>query len=136
MNDSWTCLNVEKGPGMISNMVRNVLKAAACDLHVKKWDTMHIENDMVSGIITTNWDTHVVGGRSGVLFRAQIDCEDGPNYKVNFLFHEKDLERGAEIIREMEEREGGEVWGTTSARIPCEELYRFYDLRGPGRTVH
>ena len=43
MYDSWTCLSVERGPGMLSDEVRNLLKAAACDLYIKKWDSMHIE---------------------------------------------------------------------------------------------
>jgi hypothetical protein len=47
------------------------------------------------------WNTHSVGGRSGVLFRTQIDCEDGTDYMVNFLFSEEDLKRGAEIIKRM-----------------------------------
>lgn len=135
MYDSWTCLNVEKGPGMISDEVRNVLKAAACDLHLKRCDEMRIENDFVSGIIKTEWDTHIVGSRSGVLFRAQVDCEDGIDYQVNFLFHEKDLERGAEIIRQMEEHGDGD-WIEDSTHIPCPELYRFHDLRGPSRRLH
>jgi hypothetical protein len=135
MYDSWTCLSVEKGPGTISDEVRNTLKAAACDLYLKKWDEMRLENDLVSGTIKTEWDTHMVGGRSGVLFRAQVDCEDGTDYKVNFLFNKKDLEQGAQIIRQMEEHEGGD-WADAPARIPCPELYRFYDLRGPSRRLH
>lgn len=135
MHDSWSCLSVEKGPGTISDEVRNALKAAACDLHLKKWDEMRIENDIISGIIKTEWKTYMVGGRSGVLFRAQIDCEDGTDYKINFLFHEDDLERGAEIIRQMEEGES-DNWQDSPVRFPVPELYRFEDLRGPSRKVH
>ncbi len=135
MYDSWSCLSVEKGPGVISDEVRNTLKAAACDLHLKKWDEMHIENDIISGIIKTEWTTCSVGGRSGVLFRAQIDCEDGTDYKVNFLFSEDDLERGSEILRQVEEHAGGK-WENIPTRVPVPELYRFYDLRGPSRRLH
>jgi len=120
---------------MISDDVRNALKAAACDLHLKKWDEMRIENDIISGIIKTEWDTHMVGGRSGVLFRAQVDCEDGTDYMVNFLFHERDLERGAEIIRQMAEREGDD-WQDSPVHFPVPALYEFYDLRGPSRRLH
>lgn len=133
--DSWTCLMVEKGPGMLSDEVCGALKSAACDLSLKKWDEMHIESDVISGIIKTEWNAHSVGGRSGILFRAQIDCDDGTDYKVNFLFNEDDLKRGAEIIRQMQEREGGS-WLDCPVRIPVPELYRFYDLRGPSRRVH
>lgn len=136
MYDSWTCLSVEKGPGMISDDVRNALKFAACDLHFKKWDEMRIENNIISGIIKTEWKTFLVGTRSGVLFRAHIDCEDGTDYMVNFLFNEDDLERGAEIIREMEEERGSVYSRGAPAPIPCPELYRFEDLRGPSRSVH
>jgi hypothetical protein len=135
MHDSWTCLTVEKGPGIISDEVRNVLKAAACDLHLKRWDQMPLENDLLTGIIKTEWNTYRVGGRSGVLFRAQVDCEDGTDYRINFLFNERDLERGAEIIRHM--KEGDESrWSENSVRIPIPELYQFYDLLGPGHRLH
>lgn len=120
---------------MLSDEVRNALKAAACDLALKKWDTMRIESDVISGIIKTNWDTHIVGGRSGVLFRAHIDCEDGTDYCINFLLQEDDLARGSDIIREMEKSEDGE-WSRVSARIPCEALYHFENLRGPSRKLH
>lgn len=135
MNDSWTCLMVENGPGMISDHVRTALKAAACDLHLKKWDQMHLASDVVEGIIKTEWNTHVVGTKSGVLFRAQIDCEDGTDYKINFLLNEEDLKQGAEILRQMEERAGG-AWESSSTRFPLPELYQFYDLRGPSRRMH
>lgn len=135
MRDSWSCLSVEKGPGMVSDEVRNALISAACDLHLKKWDETRIENEIISGIIKTEWKTYVVGGRSGVLFRAQVDCEDGNDYQINFLFHEDDLKRGAEVIRQME-KERGEAWDDIPAPIPCSELYRFEDLRSPSRKVH
>lgn len=135
MYDSWSCLSVERGPGMISDEVRNALKVAACDLYISKWDEMRIEDDVISGVIKTKWDTHLVGGRSGVLFRARIDCADGTDYMVNFLFHEDDLERGAEIIRQMEERGGG-TWRDAPSQIPCPELYQFQDLHVPRRRVH
>jgi len=132
--DSWTCLMVEKGPGMITDQVRAALKMAACDLHLKKWDRMHIVSDVCDGIIETAWDTHVVGTRSGVLFRTQIGSEQG-EYMVNFLLHEDDLNRGAEVLREMEER-GEQVWGTASERFPCPALYRFNDLHRTGRRLN
>ena len=133
-NDSWTCLMVEKGPGMISDDVRAALKMAACDLHRKKWDRMHIVSDVCDGIIETAWDTHMVGSRSGVLFRTQIGSEAG-EYHVNFLLNTEDLERGAEVLREMEER-GEQVWGTSPAPFPCPALYRFYDLHRTSRRLN
>lgn len=127
---------VEKGPGLLPDEVRNVLKVAACDLHLKRWDRMNIASDIIDGLIETKWDTHLVGTRSGVLFRAQIDCEDGTDYKVNFLLSEEDLKRGADLIRQMEEGRGG-TWGESPSRFPVPELYKFYDLRAAaGRTLH
>ena len=132
--DSWTCLMVEKGPGMIADKVCAALKMAACDLHLKKWDRMHIVSDVCDGIIETAWDTHSVGARSGVLFRTQIGSETG-DYMVNFLLNTNDLERGAEVLREMEER-GEEVWGIAASPFPCEALYRFYDLHRTARRLN
>lgn len=126
---------VQKGPGMISDQVRTALKVAACDLHLKKWDQMRLHSDVVEGIIETEWATHLVGAKSGILFRAQIDCEDGTDCKINFLLNEDDLTHGAEILRQMEERTGG-VWQESSTRFPVPALYQFHDLRGPSRRVH
>ena len=128
-HDSWTCLMVQKGPGIIDDDVRAALKMAACDLYLNKWDRMNIVNDVCNGVIETKWDTHSVGARSGVLFRTQIDSETG-NYMVNFLFSTKDLERGADILREMKEQEGSGL-AVASGRFPCEALYQFYDLSRP-----
>ncbi len=122
---------VQKGPGMITDDIRAALKMAACDLHLKKWDRMHIVSDICDGIIETSWDTHTVGTRSGVLFRTQIGSDKG-EYMVNFLLNTDDLERGAEVLREMEEK-GEAVWGKSAAPFPCPALYRFYDLH---RTAH
>lgn len=132
--DSWTCLMVEKGPGMITDEVRAALKMAACDLHLKKWERMHIVSDVCNGIIETAWDTHLVGTRSGVLFRTQIDSETG-DYRVNFLLSTDDLERGAEVLREMEEKGQG-VWGTSPEPFPCPALYQFYDLNRTSRRLN
>lgn len=120
---------------MLSDLVRNVLKAAACDLHRHGCDEMRIENDAVSGIIKTAWKTHSIEGRGGILFHAHIDCVDGSDYQVNFLFNQNDLELGADVIREMEERFGAD-WTTVPARIPIPELLQFENLRGPSRRVH
>lgn len=132
--DSWTCLMVEKGPGTIDDSVRSALKLAACDLNLQKYDRMKIVSDVCDGIIETEWNTYTVGTRSGVLFRAEIDAPAG-SYKVNFLLHTADLERGAAILRDMEERGIGE-WVRNEGKIPCDALYHFHDLQGPRRTLH
>ena len=128
MYDSWTCLMVEKGPGVLEDDVRDALKLAACELAYQKIDRMNMVNDVCDGIIQTEWKTHNVGSRSGVLFRAQI-TEDTGDYFVNFLLNEDDLKRGADIIRETREREGGNGWEMSNERIPVPELYEFRNLR-------
>ena len=102
--DSWSCLMVQNGPGVIPDAIRTTLKAAACGLKLQGKDTSLIENDACSGIISTGWKVHSVGSVSGVLFRSQFDFEEALDCKVNFLLSTKDLERGVQIIREMEER--------------------------------
>ena len=132
--NSWTCLMVEKGPGIISDEVANALMIAACDLYLKKWDTMHIVSDVCEGIIETSWNTQMVGIRSGILFRTEIVSDTGP-YQVNFLLSIEDLERGAEALREMEER-SGIPWGFSTETYPIPELYEFHDLGRKGsRTL-
>lgn len=130
--DSWTCLMVEKGPGLIDDETRTVLKAAACNLHLQRIDRMVITSDICGGIIQTNWDTRMVGGRSGVLFRCQVERDTG-DFLVNFLLSTGDLEAGADIIRQMEEC-GYVRWDTSQERFPVPELYKFEDLGKP--TLH
>jgi len=119
---------VEKGPGIITDAVRNFLKVAACDLHLKQWDRMPIANDICEGIIQTDWQTYCIGSRAGILFRSQISSEGAEDYSVNFLLSTEDLENGAALIQEIYESEGGE-WRTTTRRFPIKELYEFHDLR-------
>ncbi|OGG88759.1 hypothetical protein A2592_02715 [Candidatus Kaiserbacteria bacterium RIFOXYD1_FULL_42_15] len=118
---------VEKGPGIIDDYTRATLKAAACNLHLQRIDRMVITSVVCGGIIQTNWDSHNVGGRSGILFSCQVERDEG-DFFVNFLLNTSDLEAGAEIIREMEEK-GFERWDTSQERFPVPELYKFRDLR-------
>lgn len=114
---------VEKGPGLLDERVRIGLKKAACELHLRGWDKMNmIDSKVCTGTIETEWKTFSVGARSGVLFKAQITEETG-DYKVNFLLNTRDLERGAEVLREMEE--GGDMWVRSTERFPVPELYEF-----------
>lgn len=124
--DSWTCLMVDRGPGMLAEEVRAALKMAACDLYLNRLERMRVATEVCSGYIETGWETHSVGARSGILFRTQIDCEQG-DYHVNFLLSVGDLERGAGRLRDRIER-GEYAVGTSEERFPCEALYEFHDL--------
>lgn len=136
MYDSWTCLMVERGPGLISEEVRLALKIAACDLYLRQWEKMRIVNDVCDGIIETDWRTFVVHTRSGFLFRARIENVTG-GYQVNFLFNQKDLERGSDVLRKKYE-EDGVVWNQAGEPFPIEELYQFGDSQVPrgNHTLH
>ncbi len=126
MYDSWTCILVQDGPGVLDEDVCAALKLAACDLALRKLDRMRISLDVCEGIIQTEWRTHVVGTRSGVLFRAQI-TEDTGDYFVNFLLHEDDLKRGADYISEVREKRYSMT--TAEGTLPVPELYIFKNLR-------
>jgi hypothetical protein len=132
--DSWTCLMVKDGPGMLSDDVRTALKMAACELYRCQWERMHIDSDACEGLIETTWSTHSIGTLSGVLFRTEIVAENG-SYKVNFLLNSDDLERGADVLREMIEN-GEYGWQSADETFACPELYRFYDLHQPGRMLN
>lgn len=125
--DSWTCLMVGKGPGMLTEGVMTVLKAAACDLHRNGVERMKLDHNLCMGFIQTEWNTHTVGSRSGVLFHCQIESEAG-EYFVNFLLNTKDLEAGADILRQLEEA-GESGWGIGIGTLPIPKLYEFRDLR-------
>ena len=123
--DSWTCLMVEKGPGILDDKVRLALKVAACDLRRRQHDRSLLSTSVCDGVIKTEWKSFAVGSRSGILFNAQITGERG-DYLVNFLLGEDDLDRGAELLREKFE-EGG-VYIDAPQRFPVDELYKFENL--------
>jgi hypothetical protein len=125
---------VKDGPGVIPDQVCAALKMAACELNLKRWDSMPIVSVICDGIIETKWNTHSIGSRSGVLFRTEIESSIGM-YKINFLLGIADLERGTEVLREMEEEEDG-VWITNAGKLPCTELYRFHDLHKTARRMN
>lgn len=131
MYDSWTCLTVEKGPGMLTDGIRAALKRAACTLHRRKRDKMLFESEECDGIIETAWDSHLVGALSGILFRTQLTSEDG-DFQVNFLLNTGDLERGALLLGDDTEGSEDGVWTNHPERFPVEALYQFYDLSSRG----
>lgn len=133
MYDSWTCLMVEKGPGILDDTISDALKLAACELAYRKLDRMKMLNDVCDGVIQTEWKSHVVGSRSGILFRAQI-TESSGDYFVNFLLSEDDLARGADIIREARESAESRPWKRSRRRVPIPELYEFRNLSK--RSLH
>ena len=126
MYDSWTCVMVKNGPGLIDEDVKCAIKMAACDLFQRKIERNKLRNDVCEGYIQTEWKSRAVGARSGILFHAHITADDG-DYQVNFLLSEDDLERGAEFVRDIEERQESTLRG--NFRVPVEELYVFKDLR-------
>ena len=95
---------------------------------------MRIVSEVCNGLIETEWHTKTIGARSGVLFKAQIDNVQG-DYFVNFLLSTDDLERGAEVLREMIER-GERIGELLAGPAPCPELYHFRNLRPPSHRVN
>lgn len=124
--NSWTCLMVQRGPGMISDEVRSALTVAACRLQLNRHDASRISSDVCDGYIETAWDTHLVGTRSGVLFKTQLDCDEG-TYEVNFLLSEDDLASGAAELERISLAGEGE-WVQGDGKIPVPALYDFLDL--------
>jgi hypothetical protein len=129
MYDSWTCVMIDKGPGVLEDDVRDSLKLSACELAVNKLDRMQMSTPVCDGVIQTEWKSHNIGSRSGILFRAQITSESG-DYKVNFLLSEDDLKRGAKILRasRKQNKKSAQRWEHTTGTLPLEELYDFRDL--------
>lgn len=126
MSDSWTCLMVEKGPGLLDDTVCAALRKAACRLSLEGFDSMRFQETACEGAIETSWKTHSVGSRGGILFRSQVDADAG-SYRVNFLLSAADLKRGEEILRRYEEG-ATDRWTKGRGRVPVPELYDFSDL--------
>lgn len=117
---------VQRGPGIISDAVRAALTVAACRLQLNRHDSSRISSEVCDGYIETAWDTQLVGTRSGVLFKAQLDCDEG-TYQVNFLLSEDDLESGAAELERMSLEDEGE-WVQGDGQIPVPALYEFLNL--------
>lgn len=133
MADSWSCVTVEKGPGLLDDAICAALKKAACALSLKGLDAMIFKEKICEGRIETEWKSFSFGTRNGILFRTEVDA-DGASFRVNFLLNRQDLERGEEVIREQEEGD------CVLAQIPYfgelpPELSDFSDLRF-SRTFH
>ena len=126
IGDSWSCVLVSKGMGLLQDDVRTVLKAASCTMHLDKLDRMVVTHDLCNAIVQTEWKVYSIGSRSGVLFRAHVEAQGG-ECQVNFLLHTKDLEAGAAFIRTLEEKKV--VWRRSLQDVPVPALYEFADLR-------
>ena len=126
IGDSWSCVLVGKGMGVVSDDVRNVLKATSCKMHMDKLDRMVVKHDRCNVIVQTLWETYSVGSRSGVLFKSHVEV-DGGECQVNFLLHTKDLEAGAAFLRRLEEE--NVPLGAAPGELPIPALYEFADLR-------
>lgn len=117
---------VGKDCHLLSDDIRNTLKAAACDLIDRVVEGTRISTDVCEAYVETKGKRVLVGTRAGILFKSQVSTHDG-QYQVNFLLSEEDLERGARLLRRRYEEEKL-VGGLGLGRIPCEELYEFDDL--------
>ena len=127
--DSWACIMVRKGPGMIDEDTKATLIMAACDLKRKNRDRMGFKGDACGGLIESSWKTHLVGTCRGILFRASV-MEEKDDYEVNFLLSDSDLENGARQIQEARER-GEKLWHRGATAVPCQALYRFLGSHAP-----
>lgn len=136
--DSWTCISVEKGGGVIPEELKCAIKMAACQLHLEKRQNLLFESTFCSGYITTSWESVRLGGCSGILFSAELDSdidETMLNWRINFLLNTRDLEQGAKLL-EQGEYEDTDLTFTTELpfRLPVDQLYAFNDLRS--RAMH
>ncbi len=120
---SWTVIMVRKGPGMVSDDVRHTLETAAYKLTLDRQDKNHFKSRTCEGYLETGWRSVTVGTRTGILFKSVVDSGDGP-FSVNFLVNSKDLDRGAEVLREIENGRNESVRVSEDAKLP-DEMYDF-----------
>lgn len=133
MADSWSCLAVEKGPGMLDEVILAALKKAACTLSHKGLDAMTFREKVCEGRIETDWKSFDLGSRGGIIFRTEVEAGDA-SFKVNFLLNRADLDRGEEVIRAFEDGTYRPI-ANFGRRFPVPELYDFTDLRS-ARSFH
>ncbi len=131
--DSWTCISVERGGGIVPDELKCAIKMAACQLHLDKRQHLLFESEFCSGYITTTWDSVRLGGCSGILFSVELDSDIDKktlSWRINFLLNTRDLEHGA-LLLEQGEYKDTDVMFTAELpfRLPIEQLYAFNDLR-------
>lgn len=134
MWDSWTCITVDDGPGILPDEVRTALKLAACEMHDDKLALLRFKHALCQGEIDTEWEHRMVGGRGGILFHARIDADDG-EYKVHFLVSNADLKRGAKRLKKVVERHG-DNWKYLPADVFGDIVHEFDDLRQQPRRLN
>lgn len=133
MFDSWVCLSVSKGPGVIDEQIKAVMKRAACSLHRDKKDRKLFTSDICSGLIETAWKSATLGAQTGIIFHIEVENDDGL-WQVNFMMNTKDLERGAAIIDELGDASMEGEWRESPTDFPVPELYHFKDLSSHHRN--
>ncbi len=124
MLKSWTCVGVEKGPGLLDESTRKHLMLEACGLRLRGKSRALIKGKTFTGIIIDANKSCCIGARSGNLFRAQIDIDGTGDCKINFLLSDEDLEKGAKTLKALE---GGVGLPYTGNDLP-HDLLQFYDL--------
>lgn len=121
---SWTFVMVRDGPGIIDDAVRIALEVAVYKMHLDKWPATRFKVDTCDGYVENSGTTHTIAARTGVLFRAQIEDDDGP-YRINFLVSERDLKEGAKRLKNIEKGDPGYGFGPIDSRIIPPDLFEF-----------
>lgn len=127
--DSWTCIAVTKGGGLIPDELMQVAKMAACRLHLEKRNDLFFTSEVCDGYITTSWEDKLLWTRSGVFFSIEASMDDR-EWQINFLLNARDLERGAKLLEQGDELDPDDVISiNVPFRVPIDRLYEFHDLR-------
>ena len=103
---SWTCVMVKDGPGLIDERVRTALEITAYKMHLDGWEATRFKVDTCEGYIENSGKTQSIAAITGLLYKAQVESDEGV-YRINFLINARDLERGAERLKEIERGETG-----------------------------
>lgn len=132
--DSWTCISVPKGGGLIPDELMHAAKTAACKLHLEKRNSLLFTSEVCDGYISTSWEDQLLWTRSGIFFTVEATMDD-QEWQINFLLNSRDLEKGAKLLEKGEELDPEDVVSINMPfRMPIDRLYQFHDLRR--RTVN
>ena len=82
LSDSWSCIMTQNGPGIVSDEIRLTLKAAACQLYAQKVERALIRSNHCGGIIQTEWKTATLGTRTGMVFKSQLEGDQGEYFVI------------------------------------------------------
>lgn len=96
----------------LSDGARNILFDTAQEMVRGGKERRKIKGEDFEGLVTTRGETAIMGSLAGIVFHAEVECEDGRRSNVTYLVRPADIraEQGEWLtFREIAERYAREI---------------------------